>query len=322
MSENYWSRPTGGRLGRRTLFRNTGTAVAGFAGLAVVGCGNDNSASKSANPTTGANPTKGANITKGGNITTNTGRTNTQSMDPHTTLNRAFTYWGIIGNKLLYSDRHTIEPLQPGLVGSWEQPEPLKLILKARQGVKWHGGKITNARAFTAQDVAYNLERIAGKYDSDRSAQFQRASTLEGLAAARAVDGSTVEVTLSKPNAAFLQGMADWRNWVVAKENVEADPNFTDFGAVAGTGPFIIKKWDASQQIGEYAANPEYAGVYGDGPYLDTYTQVSIPDDAAADSAFFSGRPWYVRPSGTAGARQRSAATAVREDLMRRCRWG
>ena len=294
---DYWEQFQSRNVARRRVLAGGALGGAGLASLALVGCGGDDD-DGGTSPTVQASGTTASTGTttavtpkKGGKVVYNMGMTSSQSMDPHTTLSRAFFYWGLIGSKLLSPHAQTVEPIQPGLVESWEQPDQQTLIFHVRQGVKWHADKVTAGRAFTAEDVAYNLERITGKYDPTRTAQFQRASTLSGLVSAKAVDAKTAQVTLDRPNSQFLHGMADWRNWVVARENVEANPNFTNFGAIAGTGPFTVKKWDASQQIGEYEPSSNY---YGPGPYLDKILQVSIPDAAAAQGAFLSGQIDFI----------------------------
>ena len=314
MSENaYWNRVADRRLARRKFLAAAAVTGTGLVGLALMGCGDDDEkgsgAAGAASPTAS---TGGETPKKGGEVVHNTGRPSSQSLDPHTTLNRGFSYWGFIGSKMLSPHPKTLEPLQADLVEFWEQVDPLTLNLKVRQNVKWHASKITKGRALTAADIAYNLERIVGKYDANRVGQFQRAGTLVGLQSAMAIDDRTVQVKLSTPNSQFLYGMSDWRNWVVAKENVEADPNFANFGEAAGTGPFVISKWDPTQQIGEYTPNPDY---YGKGPYLERIRQVSIPDDAASDSAFLSGKTHFI------SAQSEVARTTYKQDGVKFASW-
>src|SRR6185369_6296076 len=96
-----------------------------------------------------------------------------------------------------------------------------------------------NGRDFTAQDVAWNLERIGGLY-AERLKQpvaaFQRASMVQNMVKAEAVDATTVKVTLSSPNSAFFKGVADTRVMLMPKEM--DDIGFNDPMKFASMGPF------------------------------------------------------------------------------------
>lgn len=282
---------------RRFLVRGA-VAGSGIAALPLVGCGEDDESTSTPGTTTssGASPSTGTAsasaspdakaVKRGGQVVLSVGASGAQPMDPHTSLNKAFTYWGLIGDRFLNPDPKTVIPLSPALVEAWEQPDASTIILTARQGAKWHEGKTTNGRAFTADDIAYNLNRIAGKFDAARIGLFQRASLLAGLDKTEVVDGSKVKVTLSRPNAAFLMGLADFRQYAVAKEQVDKDPDFQQVANFSGTGPFIVQTYDDSSSTGTYDANKAYWRT-GE-PYVDKIKQVQLVDSTAAAAAFVS----------------------------------
>src|SRR5690606_33391657 len=114
------------------------------------------------------------------------------------------------------------------LIAEWEQSDELTLVLHAADGVNWHEGHRTDGRAFNAEDIKFNLERIAGKYDPDRIALFHRRTSLAGLDRVEVVDEKTARAIFTTPNPGFLYGVSDWRNSPVAPETVEADPDFLD----------------------------------------------------------------------------------------------
>jgi peptide/nickel transport system substrate-binding protein len=276
-------------------------AGAGLAGLTLVGCGDDDSgggktpaaSSPAAGASAAASPAAAA-PKKGGELVLGSGTPSTQSLDPQITLNLSFTHWSLITNKLISPDHKKLEPLQGELIEKWEQPDKSTLLFTVRQGVKFHEGHGTNGRAFTAEDVAFNLMRIAAKLPQDekRKAAFQRSGTLQGMDKAEAVDEKTVKVTFATPNSQFLNGVADWRNWPVPKEVVDKDPDFKDPKNFSGTGPFMVDSWDATQAVGKYVANPNY---WKKGqPYLASIQQVLLPDAAASMAAFLSGKTTYV----------------------------
>ncbi len=179
-------------------------------------------------------------------------------MDPHVSLNKAFIYWGLITDRFINPHPTNVSPLEGALVEKWEQPDAQTIIMTPRANAKWHEGKITNGRAFTAEDIAYNIMRIAGKYDTQRAALFQRSTLLRGLDKVEAIDASKAKITLGAPNAAFLYGLADFRQYAVPKEQVEKDPDFQKVADFAGTGAFVIQSYDDSTSLGTYAANKNY----------------------------------------------------------------
>lgn len=306
----YWSRFWRQRHSRRRVLTTGAATGVGVAGFALVGCGDDDddddngtasptatSGGGTGSPTAEPSPTGGGAV-QGGELVYSTGRVSTDSLDPHTTLNQAWTWGGFFTDKLVSPNHQTLE-IEGELIESWEQVDDLTLTINVRQGVTFHDTGAAAGRPLVAEDIAYNLMRIAGKLDPDRSALFQRQTTLANMELAEAVDDSTVTVTFTAPNSQFMAGMADWRNWIVSQEGVDADPNFNDLLVHSATGPFIVDQWDAGQRLGEYIRNDNY---WKDPAYLDRIRQVSLPDPAASQAAFISGDTAFYRAQ-TAEAR-------------------
>ncbi|WP_102124763.1 ABC transporter substrate-binding protein [Deinococcus planocerae] len=141
-----------------------------------------------------------------------------------------------------------------------------------RKGVKFHNG-----RTMTADDVKYTLERLL-----DPRTKSPGQSFYTGIQGAQAfVDGKAksvtgiqvlapdrVRITLTAPNAAFLNIMAMNFAFIVPKEAVAAAKG--DFGhKPVGTGPFKLTSWVSGQQL-KFDRNPNYfmAGL----PSLDNVT--------------------------------------------------
>jgi peptide/nickel transport system substrate-binding protein len=271
-----------------------GVLVGAGAAAFLAACGGDKESSTSSSGQSGAATSaaggdQAGTPRKGGELVLPQGDPGSQSLDPHITLNAAMFYWGYISNLMAYADAKNLEPIKPGLVGKWEQPAKDTILLTVQDGVKWHGkGKVTNGRALTSKDIAFNINRIYGAFDQQRLAQFQRRSNFAGMDKAEAVDDKVVKVTFKEPNSAFFNALADWRNWVVAEETVQKDPNFKDPQAWAGTGPFMIDSWDSSTSTGRYVSNPDYweKGL----PYLNSVQQIQFPDAAGSLAAFLSGK--------------------------------
>src|SRR5262249_34356474 len=192
-------------VSRRGVLAATG--VAAF--LAACSGGDKGSSGSTASQggaaTSAAGGQQAATPRKGGELILPQGDPGSQSLDPHITLNAAMFYWGLFSNLMAYADPKKLEPIRPGLVAKWEQPSKDTSRLTVQQGVKWHAkGKVTNGRALTAKDIAFNINRIYGAFDQQRLAQFQRRSNFAGMDKAEAVDDKVVKVTFTDPNSAFF----------------------------------------------------------------------------------------------------------------------
>jgi peptide/nickel transport system substrate-binding protein/oligopeptide transport system substrate-binding protein len=163
--------------------------------------------------------------------------------------------------------------LRTGLAESYTvSDDGMVFTFKLRSGVKFHNGRVMNA-----QDVKYSLDRVTNPTTQSPGAGFfgsiagydamssGDATELEGV---KVIDDSTVEITLSRPDATFLHVMALNFASVVAKEAVEAAGD--DFGKQpVGTGAFKLGEWTLGQRL-VFEKNADY---WRDGiPYLDTVT--------------------------------------------------
>ena len=88
--------------------------------------------------------------------------------------------------------------VQPNLAESWQNPDPKTLVLKLRQGVKFHDGTDFNAEA-----VKVNFERMASDPKSVRKGE------VANIGSADVVDALTVRLNLKQPDATLLASMSD-----------------------------------------------------------------------------------------------------------------
>jgi ABC-type transport system substrate-binding protein len=163
--------------------------------------------------------------------------------------------------------------LRPGLAESYDvSKDGMTFTFHLRKGVKF-----SNGREMTADDVKYSLDRVTNPKTQSPGAGFfgsikgydkmadGSATNLEGV---KVVDPATVEITLNRPDATFLQVMALNFSFIVPKEAVEAAG--ADFGKhPVGTGAFKMTDWTLGQQI-VFERNADYWRK-GE-PYLDKIT--------------------------------------------------
>jgi peptide/nickel transport system substrate-binding protein len=281
-----------------------GVGALGLAGAALLGCGGGGGDGGGTADQGGRGPSvQGATaggglpltapkvtgtIKRGGNWQT-AGTSTQKQFDPHTAL--AGNIWHVIGEKGLEPHPQTGEIL-PHVFTSWEvaDPQGLTLTFKLHPKLFIHNKPPWNGRQFTAEDAAWNLERIGGLY-ADRlkipKGSFQRASMVANITKAEAIDPLTVKVTLSKPNSSFFNGLMDTRVPFAPKEM--DDIGWTDPLKMAGVGPFQVSEWVTDQKT-VFKANPRYTEFRPNEPYFDTYATTVIPDAAGTQAAFISGQ--------------------------------
>lgn len=291
-------------MGRRAVLEGFGVGALGLAGAALLGCGSAGGgtggvteAGQKAASSIGASSGGGLPMTapkvtgkvrEGGTFTAANTATYVQH-DPGTALGA--NIWHLIGEKGLEPDPVTMA-VRPHVFTSWEVADPTgtTLIFKMNPNLFIHNKAPWNGRQFTAEDAAWNLERIGGLYAERLKiplTSFQRASMVEGLTKAQAVDPLTVKVTLSKPNSSFFNGLMDTRVPFAPKEM--DDIGWTDPLKMGGIGPWQVTEWIKDQRT-VFKKNPTYEKFRPGEPHFDEYRTVTVPDAAATQAAFVSGQ--------------------------------
>ncbi len=293
-----------GLLSRRSVIGGIGVGALGLAGAALIGCGSSGSKA----PSTGGAPPAGdvAGATRGGGLPMNApvvqgkpryGGTWTISVtstpvqfDAHTANGPNIYHYGV-SERVLEPDPIT-GAIRPHVATSWEVADPsgLTLVLKIHPKLFVHNIPPFNGRQFTAEDVAWNLERISGMH-AERlkipSALFQRATMVQNITKAVAVDPLTVRVTLSRPNSAFFNGIMENRTPLMPKEM--NDIGFSDPLKLAGIGAYQVTEWVKDQKL-VFKKNPRYAEFRPGEPYFDEFRTIVVPDSGAQLAAFISGQ--------------------------------
>lgn len=182
-------------------------------------------------------------------------------------------------NRVVQYDPKNGKDLIPDLAESWEvSKDGLTYTFNVRQGVKFHNGT-----PLTAEDVAYNLERVTTPPKGlNAVVSFFVAPPTNKI---EVVDASTVRVTLKKPFAPLLSAYAldtvpiYSKAWVQDKGDMKT--------TIMGTGPFKYKSFTPSVSA-EMTRNPDY-WVKGR-PYLDGVNVFIVKDANTRVAALRTGK--------------------------------
>ncbi|HMF53127.1 MAG TPA: ABC transporter substrate-binding protein [Edaphobacter sp.] len=164
---------------------------------------------------------------------------------------------GVIFDALVKKDDHFI--LQPWLATSWEQPDPLTLVIHLRDGVRFHDG-----RPVEAEDVAWTLcSMIDGTLITAKGGAFASIDRIEVR------DRLTMVVRLKHPDAGLLFNMSDGLFGVVPRASGR------DFGLhPIGSGPFRFVSAVQDKEV-IVARNPDY---WAGAPKIDGVRFTVVPD--------------------------------------------
>jgi peptide/nickel transport system substrate-binding protein len=159
----------------------------------------------------------------------------------------------------------------PALAESWEiSGDGLTYIFNLHDGVTFHDGT-----AMTADDVVFSLDRARAEDSTNAQKPL-----FAGIETVEAVNDTTVRVTLTDPDGAFLFKMAWGDAVIVAPESAE-----TNATNPVGTGPFRFREWVEGDRV-ELVRNQDY---WGEPVALEEATFRFISDPNAAFAAMMSG---------------------------------
>ncbi len=178
---------------------------------------------------------------------------------------------------------------RPGLVERWETSADLRTwTLRLRRNVKWHSG-----RAFTADDVVWNLKRVLDPKtgssvlglmkgfileefetgEKDDKGNPKKSTRLWDANAIQKVDDFTVRLNGKTPQIAVPE-------WLFHYPLLILDPAENGEFKVGsnGTGAFQM----VSNEVGRKQVFKARPGYWAGGPYLDTLEFIDLGDDPAA----------------------------------------
>jgi len=164
----------------------------------------------------------------------------------------------------------------PGLAVSWKAIEPTLWEIKLRTGVKFHDGS-----AFTADDVAFSLERPAKIVNSP--GPFT--SYTKSIVGIRVVDAHTLRLKTAEPYGPLPGDLASI--FIVSKQ-AAANATTEDFNsgkALVGTGPYVLSAY----KRGEGVTMTRNADYWGDKSAWDKVSMRFVPADPARVAALLAG---------------------------------
>ncbi|TFE02050.1 ABC transporter substrate-binding protein [Jeotgalibacillus salarius] len=177
--------------------------------------------------------------------------------------------------------------INPGLAEEWEVSEDgLTYTFMLREGVTFHDGE-----AFNADAVVANFDRWANGTEDKfyyYKSMFGGFGDEEGhvIESVTAVDESTVEITLKRPQAPFLKNIAMSPFAIVSPKAISEMSEDELAENPVGTGPFKFVEWRRNERIvldkNEDYWNSEY-------PKVNQVIFRSIPENSARLNALMSG---------------------------------
>ena len=214
------------------------------------------------------------------------------SLDPSQTSDgESFRILQQIYEPLVDLAEGSVSELTGILAETWEgEPEGTTYVFNLRQGVTVHDGTPVDAEA-----VKINFDRWLNFATEFQPTAYYYGSVMGGfgensiIESVEATDAMTVTITLKRPKADFVHGIALTPFSIVSPAVLEAmnasDPATNTFGtdvSQGGTGPF---RWE-SYTPGESGSatlvrNESYWGDPADGPFLDRLIIQAIPNASA-----------------------------------------
>lgn len=155
---------------------------------------------------------------------------------------------------------------QPGLAESWSSSEDgLTWTFNLREALFSDGSPVT------AEDVKFSLDRW-----KDPEINVNYGGLSSSVEEVTVIDDRTVEVTLNRPDGAFLDNLAMFVASIVPKAVIEEIGDEAFSSNPIGSGPFQLVSWNRGERL-ELARNPNYWRAPM--PYLDGVVIDFVQDD-------------------------------------------
>ncbi|MBW6401486.1 ABC transporter substrate-binding protein [Roseomonas sp. HJA6] len=168
--------------------------------------------------------------------------------------------------------------LKPHLAEAWERAGPQELVVRLREGVRFHNGDL-----LTAEDVVYTF--TSPRMFGERPLMPEARSYFATLASVEALDPRTVRFRTRVPDVLLEQRLASWASWIVNRRAYE-ERGFDGFSLdPVGTGPYKLKRLQRDQLVALEAHDDYFMGR----PTARGVEFRQVPELAARVAALQSG---------------------------------
>lgn len=183
------------------------------------------------------------------------------------------------------------DQLVPNIASSWEvSDDGLVYTFKLRDDVEFSDGD-----PVTAHDFVYSLNRTMdpdvgspisfylAPVDGYEDVTSGKSDQARGI---KALDDTTLRITLTAPTAEFPLTLATPIGWVVNQKVVEEHgEDWANAGTSVGTGPYRLTKRTGNTSF-EFEVNPNY---FGEPPSSPKVTVTVVPNQTAAVARYQQG---------------------------------
>ena len=310
---NYWKSVGSRRLSRRGALRGAGVGLAGLAGAAIIGCGDDDEAPPAGATTAPAATQAAAAATTapaatqaaaaegapeyGGTITTSTAnepRNISVWYEPSSNVANATS--PVYSKLVRWASGPHVEPLsvlEGDAAASWEVKDPTTWVFTLRDNVKFHPKPPLNGRALDSEDVKTSLDRMLVL----NPARGIIEDTVESY---ETPDDKTIIFHLNFPYTSFSEVLTGTLLlYLFSKEANAGDIDDQQIDGAIGTGPWMWKSRNPSISV-EWEAHPEWHikdQMGGKLPYAAGIKTVIIPEYAQSLAQFAAGNLSFFQPA-------------------------
>ncbi len=324
---NYWQRKIGRRISRRAALRGAGLGVAGLAGAALIGCGDDDeeeatptaAAAQTQTPVSGVAEAEEKRLDATGQAVGSTavdffgdepGQYTFETGTPIVGGTWNAYYGGADGH---FSPHHSGETATRSLLfdrlyaklyrgeiyaylqlaETVERMDELVTVVKLRES-QFAPNSAGIERSVSAEDVMANFVLRREDKTSYQGMWYRGVLDWEQT---EVVDEKTLKLVTGGPRADIFSGT---NAYIVAKELIDAHLEGTktlqEWDFPVGSGPYYTTKY-VPGSYHELAKNPGYSRSKSDGwPYMDKVRAVKLGDEASREAQFRAGNIDFYYP--------------------------
>ncbi|UFJ42608.1 ABC transporter substrate-binding protein [Brevibacillus humidisoli] len=166
------------------------------------------------------------------------------------------------------------QQIQPDLAVSWETVNETTWRFQLREGVAFHNGD-----PFTAADVKFTLERVAG---DNKLLEYGNYKQIKEV---KVVDEHTVDIITHAPEPVLLNRLSRLGSGMLPSTYIEENGWDHFLSQPVGTGPYKFSEWIRDDRL-ILVKNDQY---FGDQPKWDKLIFRSIPEDATRVAELLTG---------------------------------